>query len=280
VHRENRRKEMSGEKEYILGTHDEEIERLGLQHRVWRPWALDAWRRAGFTTGQTLLDVGCGPGYATHDLADIVGPSGHVHAVDRSRRFLDTLAADCTRGHRAQVTLHELDLDDEGLPEVGADGAWVRWVFSFVRRPRPLLERLRESLLPGGVLVMHEYLDYGAWRVLPRSQEFEAFVRTVMTSWRAEGGEPDIAASLPVWLGELGFALHSLRPIVEVVPATNYFWQWPKAFIRVNLRRLVELKRLSEEEAAAVVRILDARENTPHAFMVTPVVLEMIAVRR
>jgi hypothetical protein len=127
---------------------------------------------------------------------------------------------------------------------------------------------------------MHEYLDYGAWRVLPRSQEFEAFVRTVMTSWRAEGGEPDIAASLPVWLGELGFALHSLRPIVEVVPATNYFWQWPKAFIRVNLRRLVELKRLSEEEAAAVVRILDARENTPHAFMVTPVVLEMIAVRR
>ena len=73
------------ERDYVLGTNDEEIQRLALQHRVWRPRALDAWRRAGFTAGQTLLDVGCGPGHATVDLAGIVGPSGRVVAVDRSR---------------------------------------------------------------------------------------------------------------------------------------------------------------------------------------------------
>src|SRR4051812_47686652 len=77
------------ERDYVLGTHDEEIERLGLQHNVWRPRALAAWQRAGFTTGQTLIDVGCGPGYATLDLAELVGRDGHVIAVDRSRRFLD-----------------------------------------------------------------------------------------------------------------------------------------------------------------------------------------------
>jgi len=82
---------MSAEKDYVLGTHDEEIERLGLQHRVWRPRALDAWRRAGFTVGQTILDVGCGPGYASVDLAEIAGRSGRVVAIDRSRRFLDAL---------------------------------------------------------------------------------------------------------------------------------------------------------------------------------------------
>jgi len=52
---------MQNDKDYILGTHDEKIVRLGLQHRVWRPRALEAWRRAGFTLGQTLLDIGCGP---------------------------------------------------------------------------------------------------------------------------------------------------------------------------------------------------------------------------
>ena len=82
-----------GERDYVLGTHEEEIERLGLQHRVWRPRALDAWARAGFSRGQTLIDVGCGPGHATLDLAEIVGPSGRVVAVDRSRRFLDAVAA-------------------------------------------------------------------------------------------------------------------------------------------------------------------------------------------
>jgi len=79
------------ERDYVLGTHDEEIVRLGIQHRVWRPRSLDAWRRAGFTVGQTIVDVGCGPGYATLDLADIVGASGKVIAIDRSRRFLDVV---------------------------------------------------------------------------------------------------------------------------------------------------------------------------------------------
>ena len=74
------------ERDYVLGTHDEEIERLALQHRVWRPRASDAWRRAGFTQGQTILDVGCGPGHATLDLAEIVGQSGRVVALDRSRQ--------------------------------------------------------------------------------------------------------------------------------------------------------------------------------------------------
>src|SRR5262245_16194413 len=84
---------MSIEKDYVLGTHDDEIARLGLQHSVWRPWASDAWRRAGFTIGQTLIDLGCGPGYATLDLAEIVRSDGRVVGIDRSRRFLDALEA-------------------------------------------------------------------------------------------------------------------------------------------------------------------------------------------
>ena len=56
---------MTADKDDVLGTHDEEIERLGLQHRVWRPRVTDEWRRAGFTTGQPRLGLGCGPGYAT-----------------------------------------------------------------------------------------------------------------------------------------------------------------------------------------------------------------------
>src|SRR5262245_48840980 len=62
--------------DYVLGTRDDEVARLLLQHRVWRPRALDAWRRAGFTTGDTIIDVGAGPGHASVDLAQIVGPAG------------------------------------------------------------------------------------------------------------------------------------------------------------------------------------------------------------
>ena len=84
---------MATERTYFLGTHDEEIKRLGLQHRVWRPTVLDCWRRAGIGPGSKVLDVGAGPGFAAADLSEIVGPDGVVVAVERSARFVFRMIA-------------------------------------------------------------------------------------------------------------------------------------------------------------------------------------------
>src|SRR5437764_4846854 len=108
--------------DYVLGTHDEELARLGLQHRVWRSRALDAWRRAGFTAGQTLLDVGCGPGYATLDLAEIAGASGRVVALDKSARFLDALRSAAVRHGPPNLVARQGELDADPLPEAEVDG--------------------------------------------------------------------------------------------------------------------------------------------------------------
>ena len=86
---------MVTERDYVLGTHDEELARLGLQHRIWRPIALDCWQKAGITIGSRVLDVGAGPGYAATDLAEIVGPTGKVVAVERSSNFVRALEERC-----------------------------------------------------------------------------------------------------------------------------------------------------------------------------------------
>ena len=46
------------ERDYVLGTHNDEIYRLGFQHRVWRPRALDAWARARIGDGCKVIDFG------------------------------------------------------------------------------------------------------------------------------------------------------------------------------------------------------------------------------
>jgi len=71
------------EDEYVLGTHDAEIERLELQHQVWPAAAIEAWRRAGISAGQTLVDLGCGPGFAA---ADSRGRSRADRTRDRARQ--------------------------------------------------------------------------------------------------------------------------------------------------------------------------------------------------
>ena len=80
------------EREYVLGTDDEEIARLGLQHLVWRPWMLEAWRRAGITRGTRVLDIGAGPGFATADLAEVVGETGEDPVVWGGETFFDMAA--------------------------------------------------------------------------------------------------------------------------------------------------------------------------------------------
>lgn len=265
--------------DYVLGTQDAEVERLGLQHLVWRPRASDAWRRAGFTVGQHLLDIGCGPGYATLDLAAIVGASGKVTAVDRSAKFLDVLKARLDKQSLRNVETIEADLDQGALPKLDADGAWCRWVFAFLTNPRELLKAIHGALKPGATLVVHEYFNYSSWSLSPRQPGLAEFVQLVISSWRKSGGEPDIGLELMSWLPQQGFALRELRPIVDVVGPRDFIWQWPSTFVDVGLARLTDLGYLPPHRAREIQEMFRRAESDPNTRMITPGVLEIVATR-
>jgi SAM-dependent methyltransferase len=271
---------VTSEKDYVLGTHDAEIARLGLQHRAWRSCTLAAWQSASIGPGQTVLDVGCGPGYAALDLAELVGPSGRVVAIDKSEKFLNAL--DAQRRHRRldNITILKADLDGGDFPPVNANAAWCRWVFAFLTQPREVLSRLAAAIGPAGVVVIHEYFDYSTWRTAPRCPELEEFVNAVMASWRAAGGEPDIALSLPGWLEDLEFDLRSVRPIIDIVQPNHMKWGWMRSFIEVGRPRLVDLGYLSASRSESIWQAFQAIEAKPGTRMITPAVLEIVAARR
>lgn len=264
------------EQEYVIGTGDAEIERLQLQHTVWRADAMAAWRAAGFTAGQTLLDVGCGPGWASLDLADLAGREGRVLAVDQSARFLAHLRAQCRARGLRQVEALQADVGQLSLEEGSCDGAWIRWVLAFVPDPRAALGRVARALRPGATLAIHEYFDYRTWRVVPRDADFEDFVAAVMASWRARGGEPDIALSLPGWLEELGFEVRPPRAIVEFASPRDDRWRWPMAFADTAVDRLLELGDITAGQAARMTGAIQ-RARSEGRRMVTPAVAEIIA---
>src|SRR5438128_6442226 len=133
---------MPSDRDYVLGTHDEELARLGLQHRVWRPVVLDCWQRAGITVGKRVLDVGAGPGYATVDLAEIVGPTGEVVALERSSNFVHALSESVRTRSLTNVRVRELDLMTDDLPNGQFDFSWCRWVIAFVADPGVVINKL------------------------------------------------------------------------------------------------------------------------------------------
>ena len=266
------------ERDYVLGTEAGEIARLGIQHRVWRPYVLDAWRRAGVNSGHTVMDVGAGPGYAAADLAEIVGPAGRVLAVERSRRFLNALERRAASLGLSNIEALERDVLDSPFGDAVADFAWCRWLLCFLSEPRRALANISRALKSGGVAVFHEYADYGAWQMMPPNPDLEAFRDLVMKSWRDGGGEPDVALHLPGWLEAEGFELLDLRPLIHVTDPSDFVWQWPAAFVSVNAGRLGELGYATAEEAQRFSQIVsDAPSGTR---MITPLVMEIIARKR
>jgi len=276
----NRPQSSRTDRDYVLGTHDAEVERLAFQHEVWRGEVATAWRAAGIGGGSRVVDVGAGPGCASLDLAEIVGESGQVLAVERSGRFLSLLGAEAQARGYAQLRTAELDLMRDAIPASGFDAAWCRWVACFVPDPALLVRRMAECLRSGGTAVFHEYVEYHSYGLLPPSAPVEAFVDAVFESWRAHGGDPDIARVLPRLLVDAGFAIRSVRPIARAARPGETLWQWPTGFIRTNVPRMVELGTRTESWGRDVLDAVARAEEDPASVFITPTVLEIIAVKR
>lgn len=268
---------MAIERDYVLGTHEEELARLGLQHRIWRPVALSCWQEAGITIGNNVLDLGAGPGYAAADLAEIVGPTGKVVAVERSTNFVSALRERSKTRGLTNLQVHELDLMTDELPAGTYDFSWCRWVASFVSNPKLLIEKLSRVLKKGGVALFHEYAHYLSWRFIPPLPHQERFAAEVQASWEAAGGKADIARDLPSYLIENGFLIRAAIPRIYCVGPDDFMWQWPASFIGIGLARLKELGRIDDAFVQQVENEFAQASKNPNSLLITPLVLEIAA---
>ena len=107
--------------------------------------------------GASVADIGAGSGYLTVRLAARVGPSGRVFANDVQPQMLTMLARRLTNSRITNVTLIEGTFDDPRLPPASVDLALMVDVYHELSQPQAMLRHLRESLKPGGRLVLLEY---------------------------------------------------------------------------------------------------------------------------
>lgn len=267
------------EQEYLLGTHEAELVRLGYQHRVWAGPTADAWERGGFGPGARILDVGCGPGYGTFDLAQLVGPAGEVIAVDVSERFIRQLDAERTRRGIAQISPRVEDLEALSQPEASIDFAFARWVLCFLREPAEVVERVAAALRPGGAFVVMDYCDYEAFCMAPHSEAVERVIAAVARSFRSHGGNANVGRDVPGQMLRAGLEVRSIRPIVRLARPGSALWEWPWTFFVNFMPTLVSLGEISEEDRQAFVRDWEARTRDPGAFLLTPPMVEVIGVK-
>jgi ubiquinone/menaquinone biosynthesis C-methylase UbiE len=154
--------------------------------------------------GMHLLDVGCGPGTITMDLADLVGPSGRVTASERTVEALALARAEATRRTTTNLDFHVDDVHALDLPEDTFDVVHAHQVLQHVADPVRALREMRRVCRPGGLVAARDS-DYGAFVWHPAVPELDEWLELYVRVARSNDAEPHAGRRLLSWALAAGF---------------------------------------------------------------------------
>jgi len=268
--------EMKENKAYILGTDEEELFRLGVQHQVWAEEAQRGWRQAGFRAGQTLLDLGCGPGYCAKELAFLTGQRGKVIGIDKSAGYIKFLK-EVANNYNLNIEAIHSDFDTMDLEANSLDGMYCRWALAWIPNPKQILQKVAAALKPGGKMVIQEYYDWSTLQTEPRKEVLAKGIAMALKSFKDTENEVDIGRHLPIILPKIGMKVIGFRPMSKIATIENGIWQWPKTFFESYFPRLVPQNYLTPAEITAALSELEELEKIKGASICTCLMVEVIA---
>jgi ubiquinone/menaquinone biosynthesis C-methylase UbiE len=113
-------------------------------------------KEAGLKEGFHVLDYGCGPGSYIIPLADLVGPSGKIYALDIHPLAIQMAEKRSAEKHLANVVTIRSDCQT-GLADQSLDAALLYDVFHDLEQPGVVLKELNRVLKAGGILSFSDH---------------------------------------------------------------------------------------------------------------------------
>jgi SAM-dependent methyltransferase len=166
------------------------------------------------TAGLRLLDVGCGPGTLTVDLAARVAPQGEVVGVDISEAVIAEAIAHAAERPAANVTFRAGDFRTLGLPDGSFDVVHAHQVLQHLRDPVGALAAMGRLARPGGIVAARDsdYLSFFWTPADPRLDRWREIYRAVsdhigvaadagrwLLRWALDAGLTDVAYTTSTW---------------------------------------------------------------------------------
>jgi SAM-dependent methyltransferase len=154
--------------------------------------------------GLDLLDVGCGPGNITIDLAARVSP-GRTVGIDAAAEIIDAARASAKEEGAAGVEFEVADVYDLPFDDGAFDVVHAHQVVQHLAEPVAALRQMRRVCREGGVVAVRDG-DYEAMTWYPNNDGIARWLDMYRAVARANHGEPDAGRRLLHWAHEAGFS--------------------------------------------------------------------------
>ena len=260
---------------YPLGTTDSELERLAFQHEVWGGCTRAFLDRIGVPTGARVLDLGCGPGFVTFELAERVGDRGEVVALDESPRWIEHVEGEIRRRGVRNVRAVRARIQDAELEPKSFDLVFARLVLSFLPAPGQVVARIAAALRTGGAFAFQDYNHEGV-SIFPESEGFRAVVRATRAMYAQAGGDTWVAGRTSAIFRAAGLATESLVPNVICGGPDSPAFRWAGLFFPHFSAAMEQKGLLTAAERRQFLSEWAERERNPDALFFSPIVVDAV----
>lgn len=175
--------------------------------------------------GARVLDLGCGPGSITLDLAEVVGPAGEVVGVDFSAEAIAVAQQAAVDRGDSRTRFVAADLSDLLLEPQSFDIVHAHQVLQHLPDPVAALRIMGKFCRPDGFIAVRD-ADYGAMAWFPELPGIQAWHDTYCATARGLGGEPHAGRRLRAWVRTAGLVVESATSSVwtYATPEATRWW--------------------------------------------------------
>jgi SAM-dependent methyltransferase len=207
---------------YTHGHHESVLR----SHR-WRTAANSAgYLREHLRPGDRLLDVGCGPGTLTVDLARLVAP-GDVVGIDTADDVLELARDGAAQAGVGNVTFRSGDATELPFADGTFDVVHAHQVLQHLSDPVAALKEMRRVTRPGGLVAVRD-ADYAAMTWYPPSTGLDEWLSLYHEVTAANRAEADAGRRLLAWAMDAGFRADDLTPSASAwcyaTPEERVWW--------------------------------------------------------
>ena len=171
-------------------------ERLRILSRVLRPQTMALFERLGVAPGMACLDMGCGGGDVTFELARLVGPSGQVLGLDIDDEKLAIARQEAAAQGLENTVFRNANAMDAAEESERFDLAYARQLLCHVPDPLQVLGEMIKRVRPGGLIAVED-IDFSGYFCHPPCPAMAGYMGFVRQTMSARGGDADIGPKLP-----------------------------------------------------------------------------------
>lgn len=208
---------------YGLDLTQAELARYDLLARIAFNMERDLWAAAGVTDGAIVADIGCGPGAVSVLLADVVGCTGLVIAVDKDVGALGMTRNSAARLGVQNVVVSQAEAGATGLAGASVDVVMLRNVLSHNGgQEETIVAHLASLLRRNGSLYVTE-VEPTAFRMLPPHDDITDLERRYQSWHRQQGNDLRVSLRLSLLIAGLGLEVGEYRGQYVIVEAPPGF---------------------------------------------------------